>query len=192
MLGVITTMRGNRSVIRLKNIALLIVFSASTSAAALAQTPQGATSNLETLLRPGMTVWITDTSGREEKTRIQGVSGAVITATADGDIRRFDTADVTRVRVRESDSLLNGALIGAGTAVATGLFMCSLMEPWENCRDDVGPMLQIGAIGAGIGIGVDALIRGRRTIYEGGKTSSLQAGFIVGPQTKGVRVSIRF
>ena len=34
--------------------------------------------------------------------------------------------------VRQSDSLLNGALIGAGAGVASGLFFCSLMEPWEN------------------------------------------------------------
>jgi hypothetical protein len=56
------------------------------------------------------------------------------------------------VAVRHSDSLLNGALIGAGVAVASGLLVCRTMEPWENCRDDVGPMLRIGAIGAAIGI----------------------------------------
>ena len=50
--------------------------------------------------------------------------------------------------VRESDSVLNGALIGAGVAVASGLFLCTRTEPWRNCRDDVGPMLRIGAVGA--------------------------------------------
>lgn len=63
---------------------------------------------------------------------------------------------------RQSDSVLNGALIGAGVAVAAGLFFCTRTEPWENCRDDVGPMLRIGAIGAGIGIAIDALIRKRK------------------------------
>ncbi len=57
------------------------------------------------------------------------------------------------VEVRQSDSLLNGALIGAGVAVASGLGFCTLMEPWENCRDDFGSMVKAGAIGAGIGIG---------------------------------------
>ena len=52
------------------------------------------------------------------------------------------------VAVRESDSLLNGALIGTGAAVASGLLLCTMMEPWENCRDDYGPMARIGAIGA--------------------------------------------
>lgn len=60
---------------------------------------------------------------------------------------------------RTSDSLWNGALIGASTAVAGSLLLCRSMEPWELCRDDVGAMATSEEIGAGIGIAVDALIR---------------------------------
>jgi hypothetical protein len=56
---------------------------------------------------------------------------------------------------------------------------------------DVGPMFRIGAVGAGIGI--DALIRGRRTIDEAAHRSTrLQAAPIVGRRAGGLRVSIRF
>jgi hypothetical protein len=112
--------------------------------------------------------------------------------TAGGQIRRLRTTDIRRVRVRHSDSVLNGALIGAGAAVGSGLFLCSLTEPWENCRDDVGPMVQVGAIGAGIGIAVDALIRGRTTIYEAPGSTRLHAAPIVARQAVGLRVSVRF
>ncbi|RPI51242.1 MAG: hypothetical protein EHM55_19405 [Acidobacteria bacterium] len=140
-----------------------------------------------------MTAWITDSSGREEKTRIVGVSGGTVTATAGDDIRSFRTTDVMRVRARQSDRLINGALIGAGAAVASGLFLCRLTETWENCRDDVGPMLRIGAIGAGIGIGLDALIRGRKTIYEAAPgTAQLRAAPLIGRDARGVRVSLSF
>jgi hypothetical protein len=98
-----------------------------------------------------------------------------------------------RIRARHSDSLLNGALIGAGAAVASGLFLCTLTEPWENCRDDVGPMIRIGALGAGIGIGIDALIRGRRTIYEAPPRSArLQVSPIVARRAGGVQVRLAF
>lgn len=60
---------------------------------------------------------------------------------------------------RRNDSLWNGALIGAGTGLAGSLLLCRSMEPWEVCRDDVGAMVTSAAIGAAIGIGVDALIR---------------------------------
>ena len=140
-----------------------------------------------------MTVWITDSGGREEKTRIVGVSGDIVTTTAGDDIRRLRTTDVMRVRVRHSDPVINGALIGAGAAVASGLFLCSLTETWENCRDDVGPMFRIGAIGAGVGIGIDALIRGRRTIYEAAQGSTrLHAAPIVARRAGGLQLSLSF
>lgn len=177
----------------LKHIALIILFSDAAGSAASAQTPQPTTSSLETALIQGMTVWITDADGREEKTRIVGVSGGIVTATAGNGIRRFRAADITRVRARQSDSVLNGALIGAGAAVASGLFLCTRTEPWRNCRDDVGPMLKIGTVGAGIGLGIDALIRGRRTIYEAASGSTrLHVSPIVGRHTRGLQVAVSF
>ena len=185
-------MRANGTSIRLKRIALLVLFSASTGSAASAQTPRGSGLNLETLLIPGMTVWITDSGGREEKTRIVSASGEILTTSGD-ETRRFSAADVKRVRVRHADPVINGALIGAGAAVASGLFLCSLTETWENCRDDAGPMFRIGAIGAGVGIGIDALIRGRRTIYEGAPgTTRFRAAPIVARHAGGLQVSLRF
>jgi len=108
------------------------------------------------------------------------------------DIRRMGTTDVTRVSARHSDSVINGALIGAGAAVASGLFLCRLTESWENCRDDVGPMLRIGALGAGIGIGIDALIRGRKTIYEAPGSARLSAAPIVARRGGGLQLSLSF
>jgi hypothetical protein len=96
----------------------------------------------------------------------------------------------TLVAVRHSDSVLNGALIGAGVAIASGLFVCRTMEPWRNCVDDVGPMLRIGAIGAAIGIGVDALIR--KTIYETASGSRLDAAPLVARRGGGLQLSLKF
>ena len=186
-------MRTNGTPISLRRIALAILCSAWTGSAVGAQTPEAAKSNLETTLISGMTVWITDASGREEKTRIVGVSGDIVTTTAGGDIRRLRTTDLVRVRVRHSDTVMNGAVIGAGAAVASGLFLCRRTEPWENCRDDVGPMFRIGAIGAAVGIGIDAVVRGRRTIYQAAQTSTrLYAAPIVARHATGLHVSLGF
>ena len=186
-------MRSNPPLLWLTCIALLVLFSASTGSAASAQPPQGAMRDLGTMLIPGMTVWITESGGREEKARIVGVSGDLVTATTSGGIRRLALTDVVRVRVHDSDRVINGALIGVGVAVASGLFLCHLTETWENCRDDVGPMFRIGAIGAGVGIGLDALIRGRRTIYEAAARSTrLRAAPILARHAGGLKVSLSF
>ena len=125
--------------------------------------------------------------------RIVGVSAGIVTGTVGDDTRRIRVAEIVRIRVRDSDSLINGALIGAGAGIASGLFLCSLTEPWENCRDDVGPMVRIGAIGAGAGIGIDALIRGRKTIYEvAPKSARMYAAPIVSRHARGFRVTFRF
>jgi hypothetical protein len=140
-----------------------------------------------------MTVWITHSDGREERTQIVSAAGGVVTVTAGQDVRRLRTTDILRVRARRPDSVINGALIGAGAAVAFGLFLCTRTEPWENCRDDAGPMFRIGAIGAGIGITVDALIRGRRTIYEAAQpTTRLHAVPVIARRAGGLQVSFSF
>jgi hypothetical protein len=140
-----------------------------------------------------MTVWITDSDGREAKARIVSVSGDIVTTAVGDETRSFRTTEVMRVRVRHSDRVLNGAVIGAGAAVASGLFLCSLTETWENCRDDVGPMARIGAIGAGVGIGIDALIRGRRTIYEvAPRAIRLHAAPIFARRARGLQVLLSF
>ena len=95
------------------------------------------------------------------------------------------------VEVRQSDSLLNGALIGAGVAVASGLGFCTLMEPWENCRDDFGPMLKVGAIGAGIGMGIDALIR--KKVYQTASDGvEVRTSALIRRRVKGLQLSVRF
>jgi hypothetical protein len=170
-------------------LAMIVLFSATTASA---QTAGIARPDLGHLLTPGMTVWITDSSGQEQRVRIVGVAGDAVRINEDGVSRRLTTNDIRRVEVRQSDSLLNGALIGAGAAIASGLFLCTRTEPWENCRDDVGPMLRIGAIGAGAGIGIDALIRGRRTIYGADRGASVRVVPIVGRDLRALQLSVHF
>jgi hypothetical protein len=183
---------GHNTPMWLKHIALFTLLTVGRVSALSAQTP-GQAPGLDTILSPGMTVWITDAVGREEKTRVVDVSSDVVTTSVGEDIRRFAAANITRVRVRQSDSVLNGALWGAGAALASGLLLCSLTETWENCRDDVGPMFRSGAIGAGAGIGIDALIRGRRTVYPTAPGSArLHATPILDRHVRGLQVSFTF
>jgi hypothetical protein len=175
----------------MKRIAVLFVLSVLTGSAVSAQTSQTAALDLRGTLTPGKTVWITDAAGREEKTQVLTVSGDSITTSTGSDIRHVQTADVKRITARQSDSVLNGALIGAGVGLASGLFLCRLTEPWEVCNNP-GPLLRIGALGAGIGIGIDALIRGRKTVYVAPDSARLHAAPIVGRRAGGLQLSLSF
>jgi hypothetical protein len=185
-------MGANRISRLLTRILPIITCSALAGSTVPARAAQSAQTDLEATLTPGITVWITDSTGREEKARILGASGGTVTTTDRGTIRRLPSSEISRVGVGEPDTVINGALIGAGAAVASGLFLCRLTEPWEVCRD-VGPIVRIGAIGAGVGIGIDALIRRRRIIYEApARTMRLRALPIVAPRAAGLQLSLHF
>jgi hypothetical protein len=187
-------MRAHLTVTWLQRTALLFIiafFAGAAGSSLSAQTRQPADVELEDVLVPGRTVWLTDSSGRETQTRIVGMSGGIVTAADGSEIRNLDANGILRVRARESDSVLNGALIGAGVAVASGLTMCRMMEPWDVCLSNVGPMTKIGAVGAGIGIAVDALIRGRKTIYQA-DGPRLHAMPVFARETRGLQVSLAF
>ena len=140
-----------------------------------------------------MTIWLTDRGGREDKVQVVDVSRDELTVAAGIDIRRLRIADIVRVDTRVSDGLTNGALIGTGAAVASGLLLCRSSEPWRNCRDDVGPMLRIGALGAALGSGIDALIRRRITLYPPAPdAAALQLTPLLAPRIAGFSLAVSF
>ena len=114
-----------------------------------------------------------------------------LAAAASDELRRLTDSQVVRVERRRNDSLLNGALIGAGTAVASGLFLCRMMEPWEVCNDP-GPLVRIGAVGAAIGIGVDALIRKREVVEVSAGPADVSVAPVARRGAKGLQVAVRF
>ena len=178
---------------RLERFAFAVLLMAVSVSAVSAQTPAQPQPDLQSALVPGRTVWITDTTGREGKMQVVSVSDDAVTLTANGSMRRLGLAEVRRVRARQSDSVLEGALIGAGAAIASGYLLCRAMESGDVCRNDAGPLFRMGAVGAAIGIGVDALIRGRKTIYQAPHGAArLDAVPIVGFGAAGVRLSVSF
>jgi glucokinase len=186
-------MRSNRATTWLRRaaVAATLVFVPVQSVAA--QSPAEADPRLVIALAPGATVWITDSGGVEQKMRIGNFSGGTVTATVGEGVRRFTTAEIRRVRARRSDSLLNGALIGAGAGIGAGLYLCSLMEPWETCRDNVASMFPGAVLGAGIGVGIDALVRGRKTVYEApGGSTRLQITPLATRRGVALRMSVNF
>ena len=114
-----------------------------------------------------------------------------LAAAASDELRRLDNQGAVRIERRRNDSVLNGALIGAAVGVASGLLLCRATEPWEVCNDP-GPLVRVGALGAAIGIGIDALIREKEVVYGGPGSKQLHVAPMVGRDTKGVQFGLRF
>ena len=121
----------------------------------LAQGQATSFDQLSVLVRPGDKVTVTPTTGSPFSGRIASLSGSGLKLRVGKELRELQELDVATVRHRRPDSLRNGALWGLGIGAATGMVACG--------RCHVGPGLVVaglyGGIGAGIGVGIDALDR---------------------------------
>ena len=146
------------------------------------------------LVQPGDTLTITDNAGVRVRGKLVQISTSSLMLDASRTLYQFKESDIERIE-RRGDSLMNGALIGAAGAIASTLLVCRSMEPWKVCLNNpnIAPWFLTGAVGAGMGVGIDALIRGDRVLYARPQASqpSVSVAPIFGRGQKGVLMSVR-
>jgi hypothetical protein len=115
-------------------------------------------------------VYVQDDSGVETTGRLLRVNPGLLVLQVAGTERQFELNRVRRVQKR--DSKRNGALIGAvfGATyglLAVGIADCPGGDPGGSCPG-IRAALYAFSVGtwAAIGTGIDAVIRGRTTLYE--------------------------
>jgi hypothetical protein len=115
-------------------------------------------------------VYVQDDAGVETKGRLLRIDPGSLVIEVDGAERQYEAARVRRVQKR--DSFRNGAIIGAVFGAAWGLIGariadCPGDDPGGDCPGGRAALFAFG-IGTctGIGIGIDALIPGRTTLYQ--------------------------
>lgn len=173
----------------------LVLAASLVSSPVLAQPPQAL---LGEVVRQGQTVEVIDDQGRETTGKISIVSQTALHILRDGKTTEIPFDHVTQI-ARPKDSLANGALIGLGAGAAFGVLASTVGT--TNCDTYIGPCyggagfvigstLVFGGIGAGIGVGLDALIRHHRIIYrrDGGVRARVTP--VVAPGVKGAALSV--
>lgn len=138
---------------------------------AYGQEPVKSFDQLNTRLRVGDKILVTDMQGREYKGKIEDLSSSALVLDSGG-IHRLTIADVQLVREWERDTLKNGALIGMGSAVAlVGGSLAAACAGEPDCAPSAGwttfALAFYAGVGAAIGTGIDALIPGsKRVVYR--------------------------
>jgi hypothetical protein len=130
------------------------------------------------LVKPGQKILVVDEDGREIEGRVDSVSSDALALRADGKPITLALDRIVRID-RPRDGLGNGALIGMGTTVS--LSMIGLAVSQSTCESRYhtqcsSPPFWVvlwaagssAALGAGIGVGIDAMIHGDRAIYRRG------------------------
>lgn len=166
-------------------------------ALAAGQQPVKSFDQLNTRLKVGDTVWVTDAQGREVKGRITSLGSETMGIDAHGD-RALQAGEVRAVELRRPDSLANGALIGLGAGFGAGVLLAAAGCSEADCTwgDATFVSLLIAGVGTGIGVGVDALIPGRRQVVYRAAGAPGHAHLTLAPfvtaRTKGVAVGYSF
>lgn len=153
---------------------------------------------LQVLVRPGDTVTVTDVMGRDVTGVVATLSSKALELVVAGSRRDFQEGDLKKIRQRRGDSLANGAVWGLGIGAGWGaLIIVGLAS--EN-HDTGGPgavagfIGTFGGLGAAVGVGTDALIRGRPVIYDkpAPGAAAVWLSPFLGRHQKGVQLSLRF
>jgi hypothetical protein len=142
-------------------------------------------------VRLGKPLFVTLTNGN----RIEGVAGSVTTdgvtvATPVG-VMTVKFADIGRVQRR--DSVWNGVWIGAATGAGLGIITVAADanddDYYASAGEERAAVVIGGALyGALIGWGVDALLKGRTTIFDA--AGATRVSLAVGPRSVGGRFSV--
>jgi hypothetical protein len=148
----------------------------------------------------GDRVRVTDEGGRTITARVAAISDFGLTLQDGND--RTEIAYATIVKIdRPRDRVWDGAL--AGFAIGAGIGLIGIAAEEGNnrscqpsewfCGASFGPpasavVLMLGGIGAGIGTGVDALIGGKKTLYERGR--QVYVAPVVGRARAAARVTV--
>ena len=161
---------------------------------AAAQEPVKSFEHLNTRLKVGDTVWVTDTSGREVKGKLSELTPSSLTLSGGGQVRTLQGPDVRAVVERPRDSLKFGTLLGLGIGVGIGVGLVAAVG--EADGSVFLGISMLGAMGAGIGAGIDAAIpMPKRPVYlseTGSSKRPVSWSPIIGPRSTGVVVSFSF
>jgi hypothetical protein len=162
-----------------------------TSSLAHAQQLAGTFDQLRVLVKTGDTLTITDASGHRVRGKLVDLSMSSLVLEASGARRRFQDIEVGTIEKRGSDSLKNGALIGL--SIGAGVFGSAIAAATGDAGFAALGALVYGGIGAGIGVGFDALVEGPRVIYAATPSGSraFQIAPILSRSRKGVTLSFR-
>ena len=149
---------------------------------------------LRVLIKAGDTLIIAGRDGQETRGRMVRLTGISLELDVDGATRVLQEDAVATIRHRHQDSLANGAKIGFGAGVGFGALAAVAIAGDIGSAAAVPIVLVYGAMGAGIGVGIDGMLSSDKVIFSrpGPVRARLGISPVVGQGRRGVRLTLGF
>lgn len=176
------------SVSRTVLIALALLL--AVAAAAQAQQTASSVDALRFVLEPGERIELVDAKGQTRLAKFVSAEPGTLRVRIDSSDVAVPESDLAFVNRRYQDSLKNGLLIG--TAVGIAVFVPAGIK---NCAGDCAPGLSLLTLmSAGLGVLIDASVKGWRPVFERRPPSAPQMSIVpvLGPGRAGVALSWRY
>jgi hypothetical protein len=164
----------------------------------LAQQPAQSFDQLGLLIQAGDKMTVTDTWGHDVTGRLARLDATTLSMAIEADTRTFDASQVRRIQKRTSDSVLNGAVMGAVIGGVATVLLTAIGCGNQDCDASSDSYVLVGLIGAGAGAGLgalfDAMVQGKRTVYDAPTKSSAAVSLVpvIGRARQGVLLNVRF
>lgn len=156
---------------------VVLVFGAASSAAG--QEIAGSFDQLRVLVKTGDRLRITDSAGREVTGTLAELRTSSLALVVEGARRDLGQDEISTIRQRRSDSLANGAKWGFAVGAGIGLLGGLALASGDGSSAAIIPVVSLlyGGIGAGIGVGVDAMMSAEQVIYAKRSALLITVGF---------------
>jgi hypothetical protein len=173
---------------------LSVIFVLAVAATATAGQAERSIGDLQDRLKVGKTVYVTERDGREMTGRFTELTPVALVVMQDGTRREIPLVAVRQIQT--PDPVWTGALIGVGIGGALSLPLytsdSACPDRTRGCLNEVrGARVGFPLWGGLIGLGLDWLHNGRKTIYRAsdGNTVSAAATITHGRRALVVRLS---
>ena len=174
----------------------VMIWSAISGAAELSAQVASSFEQLQVLVKAGDKVEILGADGTSTKGQIVSLTPASLRLATNGRIRDYDQKDALVVKQKRGDSIWNGAVIGAASGAGFGLVSWIGSGGCDCTAGEIASYVGVSsALGAGIGMSIDALIRHHKTIYNSpvrSTSSRIGVAPLIAGGRKGVALRISF
>jgi hypothetical protein len=179
---------------RLHRSALFVLpLLATLASSAYAQPAAQSFEQLQVLVPVGNEVKLTDSAGNRLAGKIAAILADRLILDVGGKKTTYGERDVLEITRRAGDPLTNGAWWGFAVGAGFGSLGYGVFCATEACSAiDILIIPVYGAMGAGVGVAVDALIRGEKTVYRAPNRQITTSVAPIFGRRKGIGLAITF
>lgn len=151
----------------MRHVLMALVLLTVPTTSAVAQELATTVDQLRVLVKPGDTLIVSDRSGRQMRGQLVKFAGTTIEIAEGQAVHAYRPEEIANIQLRYADSLANGAKIGFGIGAGLGVLASLAIAGELNAAAAVPTIILVyGAMGAGVGVGIDGLNSSTRIIFS--------------------------